>query len=101
MGKLPGINSSCETEEEILLSQKKSVKIQSYSESICSFNCLVQTSVSAAEMLSSCFMKTNHINLRRYKQNLLITEGVTKPHTPVSWQLILPPGGRIHVLCPL
>lgn len=37
MGKLPGINSSCEAEEEILFSQKKSVKIQSYSESICSF----------------------------------------------------------------
>lgn len=94
MGKLPGINSSCETEEEILLSQKKSVKIQSYCESICSFNCLIQTSVSAAEMLSSCYMETNHFNLGRYKHSLFLTEGVIKPHTPVSWQLIPSPGER-------
>lgn len=29
-------------------------------------------------MLSSCYMKTNHINLRRYKHNLFLTEGAYK-----------------------
>lgn len=91
MGKLPGINSSCEAEKEIFLSQKKSVKIQSYSESICSFNYLVQTSVSAAEMLSSCYMKTNHINLRRYKHNLFLAEGAYKAtHLSVLATHLLP-----------
>lgn len=99
MGKLPGINSSCEAEEEILFSQKKSVKIQSYSESICSFNCLVHTSVSAAEMLSSCYMKTNHINLRRYKYNLFLTEGAYKATHPSVLATHLPPQGERCMSC--
>lgn len=99
MGKLPGINSSCEAEEEILFSQKKSVKIQSYSESICSFTSLVHTSVSAAEMLSSCYMKTNHINLRRYKYNLFLTEGAYKATHPSVLATHLPPQGERCMSC--
>lgn len=94
MGKLPGINSSCEAEEAILFSQKKNVKIQSYSESICSFNFLVQTSVSVADMLSSCYMKTNHINLRRYKHNLFLAEGAYKATDPSVLATHLPLRGE-------
>lgn len=77
-GMLPVINSSCQVEEETLLSQKKNIQIQSCSEPMCSFNWLLRAAGPTADMLGSCYKKENCINLRRYKPNLFLTGRASK-----------------------